>query len=71
VSAGAVRGKGLFRMHIKLAGAGVLLNGGIEPLGVEGFKPRAKPRQLRRRKLFNGFFDVFGCGHKGNMALAG
>jgi hypothetical protein len=46
-----------------------LLNGGIEPFRVECLKPRAKPRQLARRKLFDGFFDVFGDRHVGDTAF--
>jgi len=64
-----VCGKGFLRMRIELAGTNVPLNGGIEPLRVEGLKPRAKPRQLARRKLFDGFFDVFGGGHVGDIAF--
>jgi hypothetical protein len=60
---GAVRGKSFFRMRIKLTGARVPLNGGVELLRVEGLEPRAKPRQLARGKLFEGFFDLFGRGH--------
>jgi hypothetical protein len=29
--------------------------------GVEHLELRAKPRQLARRQLFDGFFDVLGC----------
>jgi len=60
---GAVRGKGFIRMRIKLAGARVPLDGGVELLRVECREPGAKPRQLARGKLFDGFFDVFGGGH--------
>ncbi|HZE54923.1 MAG TPA: hypothetical protein VE111_16860 [Bradyrhizobium sp.] len=57
-------------MRIELASPNVLLNGGIELLRVESLKPRAKPRQLARRKLLDGFFDVFGGGHLGDIAFA-
>ena len=58
-----MRCEGVVRMRIKLTGAGVPLNGGVELLRVECLEPRAKPRQLARGKLFDGFFDVFGSGH--------
>jgi len=66
-----VRGEGLFGMRIKLAGTGVALDGGIELPRVEGFKPRAKPRQFAWRELFDSFFYVFGSSHDRDMALAG
>src|SRR6266404_4408510 len=54
---GAVRGERFFRM-------------GIEPAGVDvPLEPGAKPRQLARGKLFDGFLDVFGGGHGGNIAF--
>jgi hypothetical protein len=65
-----VRGKGLFRKRIKPAGTGVALDGGIELLRVECLKPCAKTRQLARRKLFDGCFDVFGCSHDANVAFS-
>jgi hypothetical protein len=64
-----VRGKGFIRMGVKLAGAGVPLNGGVELLSVERFEPRAKPRKLVRGKLFDGFFDVFGGSHARDIAF--
>ena len=63
-------GKGFLGMRIELASANVLLNGGVELLRIESLKPRAKPRQLARRKLFDGFFDVLGGGHPGDIAFA-
>jgi hypothetical protein len=65
-----VRSKGFFRMRIKLAGARVPLNGGVELLGVESLEPRAKPRKLARGKLFDCFFDVFGGGHIRHITFA-
>src|SRR5260370_25340818 len=67
---GAVRGKGFIRMRIELAGAGVPLNGGVELLRVEDLEPGAKPRQLARGDLLNGFLDVLRGGHVGDIALA-
>jgi hypothetical protein len=66
---GAVRRERFFRMCIKLASARVPLNGSVELCGVEDFKPRTKPRQLARGKLFDGFLDVFGGGHVKDIAL--
>ena len=65
-----MRRERFFRMCIKLASARVPLNGSVELCGVEDFKPRTKPRQLARGKLFDGFLDVFGGGHVGNIAVA-
>jgi len=58
-------------MRIKLAGACIPLDGGIELLRVEGLKPRAKSRQLAWSELFDGFLDVFSGGHDRDIALAG
>jgi hypothetical protein len=66
-----VRGKGFIRVRIKLAGAGVALNGGVELLRVEDLEPGAKPPELARGELFNGFLDVFGGGHVRDIALCG
>ena len=66
----AVRGERFFRMCIKLASARVPLHGSVELRGVEGFKPRAKPRQLARGELFDGFLDVFGGGPVGGIAFS-
>ena len=66
---GAVRGESFFRMDIKFSGADVPLNRGVELAGVEGFEPGTKARQLARGKLFDGFLDVFGGGHVGNIAF--
>jgi hypothetical protein len=65
-----MRGKSLFRMRIQLASARIPLDGVIELRRIEGLEPRAKPRQLTRRKLFDGFLDVFGGGHGGDIAFA-
>src|SRR3954469_3080800 len=65
-----VRGKSLVGMRIKLAGEGVSLNRGIKLVRVKLFKPGAKPCKLARRKLFDGFLDVFGGRHGKHIALS-
>jgi hypothetical protein len=65
-----VRRKSLFRIRIKLAGADIPLNGGVELRRIEGLEPGAKPRQLAWGELFDGFFDIFGGGHVPNIAFA-
>jgi hypothetical protein len=67
---GTVRGKGFFRVRIKLASADIPLNGGVELLSVEYLEPRTKPRKLARGKLFDRFFNVFGGGHVRDIAFA-
>jgi hypothetical protein len=57
-------------MRIKLAGAGVPLNNGVELPRVECLEPGAKPCELARGELFNGFLDIFGGGYVGDIALA-
>jgi hypothetical protein len=64
-----MRGEGFVR--IKLAGLGVALDRGVELLRVECLESGAKPRQLPRGELFNGFLDVFGDGHTKEIAFAG
>jgi len=56
-------------MGIKLAGADVPLNRGVELGSVEGLEPGTKACQLARGKLLDGFLDVFGGGHVGNIAF--
>ena len=63
-----MRGKRFIR--IKLTGARVALDRGVELPGIESFEPGAKPRELTGGKLLNGFFDVFGGGHDRNIAFA-
>ena len=67
---GAVRGKGFIRVRVKLAGTGVPLNRSVELLRVEGLEPDAKPRELARGELFDGFLDVFGGGDVDDIAFA-
>ena len=65
-----MRGKCIIREGVKLAGAGVSLNGGVELCRVEGFEPDAKPRELGWSELFDGFLNVFGCSHVANIEVA-
>ena len=67
---GAMGGKSFVRERIKLAGADIPLNRGVELLRVEGLEPGTKPRELARGELFNGFLDVFGSGHVEDIAFA-
>ena len=62
-------GKGFFGMRIKLAGTGIAFDGGIKLRRIECLEPDAKPRQFARSKLFDGFFNVFGGGHVGDIAF--
>jgi hypothetical protein len=64
---GAVRSKGFIRERIKLDSLGVALDRRVKLLRIERFEPHAKPRQLARGKLFDGFLDVFGRGHDENI----
>jgi hypothetical protein len=45
----------------------VAFDGRVEAIGVKRFKPGTKPCQLTGRQLLDGLFDVFGCGHLGNI----
>jgi hypothetical protein len=65
-----VSGKGLVRVRVKFAGARVALDGGVELLGIKGFEPGTKARQLARRELLNGFLDILGGSHGQNIAFA-
>ena len=67
---GAVRGKGFICERVKLAGADIPLDGRVELLRVEDLEPGTKPRELARGELLNGFLDVFGSGHVGDIAFA-
>jgi hypothetical protein len=66
---GAVCSKSLVGERIKLAGPRVALDRGVKLLRVKCFEPRAKPRQLLRRELFDGLLDVFGGGHGEDIAV--
>jgi hypothetical protein len=65
-----VRVKRFVRERVELARACVTLNGGVELRRIESLEPDAEPRELARRKLFDGFLNVFGGGHSGNVAPA-
>lgn len=66
---GAVRGESFCRIGIKLAGADVPLDRGVEVPAVKGFEPGAKAFKLARGELFDGFLDVFGGGHVLDIAF--
>jgi hypothetical protein len=52
------------------AGPGIAFDRVVELLRVESLKLRAKPRELARGKLFDGFFYVFGSSHVRDIAFA-
>jgi hypothetical protein len=62
--------KGFLRKPVKLAGPRVALDHGIKLPGVEGLEPGTEACKLARRKLFNGFFYIFGGGHVERIAPA-
>jgi uncharacterized protein (UPF0335 family) len=64
-----VSGKGLFRVCVKFAGVRVSLDGGVELFGIKCLEPGAKPRQLARGELLNGFLDILGGSHGHNIAF--
>lgn len=64
---GPICSYGFFGKIIELAAARVTLDGRVKAIGVKRFKPGAKPCQLAGRQLLDGLFDVFGCGHFGNI----
>ena len=66
---GAMSSKGLVRVRVKLAGARVTLDGGVELLGIKGFEPGTKAGQLARRELLNGFLDILGGRHGQNISF--
>ena len=61
--------EGFLRKRIELAGPCVMLNGGVETLGVRQLKPRAETCEFLRVQLLDGFFYIFG-GHRNNIALS-
>src|SRR4051812_17934433 len=63
----AIGRNGLLCKCIELAIARVTFDRSVEPISVERFEPRAKSRQLPRGLLLDGFFDVFGGCHPGNI----
>ena len=63
-------GKRFFGKGVKLSRVRVPLDRTVELRRIESLEPRAKPRQLARRELFDSFLDVFGGGHVGDIAFA-
>jgi hypothetical protein len=55
---------------VEFSGVHIVLNGGVEPIGVKHLEPRTETCQLPRLQLLDGFFDVFGARHIGNIASA-
>jgi hypothetical protein len=55
---------------VKFSGVRIVLNGGVEPIGVKHLEPCAETCQLPRVQLLDGFFDVFGGRHIRNIASA-
>ena len=58
-----MRRDGFLCERIKFAGTRVALNGCVETIGIKRFEPSAESRQLARRQLFDGLFEVLGCFH--------
>jgi len=63
----AVRCQRLLCGSIELARVGVALDGCVKAIGVKGFEPGTKPCQFPGRQLLDGFLDVFGGCHLGNI----
>jgi hypothetical protein len=57
---GAIGRDGFLCKCIKLAVTRITFDGRVEPIGIKRFKPGAKSRQLARRQLLDGLFNVFG-----------
>ena len=60
--------EGFFCKCIEFSGVRIVLNGGVEPIGVKHLEPCAETCQLPRVQLLDGFFDVFGGRHMRNIA---
>ena len=52
------------------AGADIPLDGDVELLRVNGLEPGAKPRELARGELFDGFLDIFDGGQVDHIGFA-
>jgi hypothetical protein len=55
---------------VEFSGARIILNGGVEPIGVKHLEPCTEPCQLPRVQSLDGFFDVFGGRHISYIASA-
>ena len=55
---------------VEFSGVRIVLNGGVEPIGVKHLEPCTETCQLPRVQLLDGFFDVFGGRHIRNIASA-
>ena len=53
---------------VEFSGVHIVLNGGVEPIGVKHLEPCTETCQLPRVQLLDGFFDVFGGRHMRNIA---
>jgi hypothetical protein len=53
---------------VEFSGVHIVLNGGVEPIGVKHLEPCTETCQLPRVQLLDGFFDVFGGHHIRNIA---
>jgi hypothetical protein len=60
--------EGLFGKCIEFSGACIVLNGRVEPIGVKYLEPGTQTGQFPRFQLLDGFFDVFGSRHAGDIA---
>ena len=60
--------KGFLCECVEFSGARIVLNGGVEPIGVKHLEPCTETCQLLRVQLLDGFFDVFGGHHIPNIA---
>ena len=59
--------KGFLCECVEFSGVHIVLNGGVEPIGVKHLEPCAETCQLPRVQLLDSFFDVFGS-HVSNIA---
>src|SRR5579872_1062105 len=66
---GPMRGQRFICVGVKLARAGITLDRRVKLLRIERLEPGAKSRQLVWRKLLDGLFNIFGGGHRGNIAI--
>ena len=67
--AGAIGRNRFLCKGIKLSGRGVAFDCCVEAFSLEHFEPRAKTRQLLRRKLLDGLLDFFGGCHDDNITF--